>query len=158
VVIAFIAAAALLEGLTFRGLMLHGFVRAWGDDQRGRLMSVVTAALFFGAMHLLDALSGRPMLNVLWQGAQAVVLGVWLGALVLRTGSQYPAVAFHMLFNLAGYQLFGRPGLEPEPAAWLQLAALLLPLAAIGVGLLAQPLRRAAETPAAAGLPARKST
>jgi hypothetical protein len=104
-------------------------------------------------MHLLDALSGRPMVNVLWQGAQAVVLGVWLGALVLRTGSQYPAVTFHVLFNLAGYQLFGRLGLEPEPAAWLLLAALLLPLAAIAMGWLratprqARGLRAAVEVP-----------
>ena len=115
------------------------FLRAWGGDRRGRLMSVAAAALFFGGMHLLDGLSGRPMLNVLFQSGQAVVLGVWLGALVLRTGSQYPAVVFHVLFNLAGYLLFGRQGLEPAPAAWLLLAALLLPLAAIGVGLLTRP-------------------
>jgi membrane protease YdiL (CAAX protease family) len=158
VVIAFIAAAAFLEDLTFRGLMLHGLVRAWGDDQRGRLMSVVTAALLFGAMHLLDALSGRPMLNVVWQGAQAVGLGVWLGALVLCTGSQYPAVAFHALFNLAGYQLFGRQGLEPEPMTWLVLAVLMLPLAALGIGLVAQARVRTADRSAIASQPSRQST
>jgi membrane protease YdiL (CAAX protease family) len=158
VAVAFIAAAALLEGVAFRGLVQHSFVRAWGDDHRGRVLSLVVAALFFASVHLLDALGGRPMLAVALQSVQAAVLGVWLGALVLQSSSLYPAVAFHAFFNLAGYQLFGRQGLEPQPAAWLLLAALLLPLAAIGVGLLAQPLRRATETRAAAGLPARKST
>jgi membrane protease YdiL (CAAX protease family) len=150
VVVVFIAAAAGLEALAFRGLILHGLVRAWGGTARGRVVSVVAAALFFGGLHLLDGLSGRPMLNVLTQSGQAIVLGVWLGALVLRTGSQYPAMVFHILFNLAGYQLFGRRGLEPSPEAWLLLGALLLPLAAIGLGEPGRPRARAAELPAAA--------
>ncbi|MCC6189753.1 MAG: CPBP family intramembrane metalloprotease [Anaerolineales bacterium] len=140
----FIAAAACLEDLAFRGLMLHGFVSGWGGTPRNRAVSVVAAALLFAGMHLLDGLSGRPMLNVFFQSGQAVVLGVWLGALMLRTGSQYPAVAFHVLFNLAGYQLSSRQGLEPAPAAWLLLAALLLPLAAIGIGWLRAAPRRQA--------------
>jgi membrane protease YdiL (CAAX protease family) len=150
VIVVFIAAAACLEALAFRGLILHGFVRAWGGTARGRVVSVVAAALFFGGMHLLDGLSGRPMLNVLVQSGQAAVLGVWLGGLVMGTGSQYPAMVFHVLFNLAGYQLFGRQGLEPAPEAWLLLGALLLPLAAISVGAPGRPRARAAELPAAA--------
>lgn len=158
VVIAFIAAAAFLEDLAFRGLILHGFVRAWGHRRDGRALSVLAAALFFGGMHLLDGLSGRPMLNVLMQSGQAVVLGLWFGALVLRTGSQYPAVVFHVLFNLAGYQLFGRQGLEPAPAAWLLLAALMLPLAIIGLGWVRDAPRRAPAIEAAGGSRTAEST
>lgn len=154
VVMVFIAAAALMEGMAFRGLIQHALARAWGSRGAGGIRSVVMAALFFGAVHLLDTLGGRPVLSVLLQSAQAVCLGVWLGALVLRTGTQYPAVAFHAAFNLAGYQLFGRQGLEPEPAAWLLLGALLLPLAAVGIWLLRQPPQPAAARPVVAALPA----
>jgi hypothetical protein len=149
-VVVFIASAALLEGIAFRGVILHAFVRARGSTRRGRVTSVLAAAFFFGGLHLLDGLSGRPWLQVILQSAEAALLGVWLGALVLRTGSQYPAVVFHVLFNLAGYQLFGRQGLEPVPAAWVLLGALMLPLAAIGLGLLGRAAQPAAKMPAGA--------
>ncbi len=152
---AFIFTAALLEGVAFRGMVQHSLIRAWGGDPRGRALSLLAAALFFGSVHLLDALSGRPMLAVAVQSGQAAVLGVWLGALGLRGGSLYPAVAFHALFNLAGYQLFGRQGLEPAPTAWLLLAALLLPLAAIALGWLRAAPRRLDDQTALAGLPAK---
>lgn len=135
-VIVFIAAAAFLEEVAFRGLILHDFIRAWGGTYRGRVMSVVAAALYFGGLHLVDGPSGRPMLSVLAQSGQAAVLGVWLGALVLLGRSLYPAVVFHVVLNLAGYLLFGRLGLEPAPAVWLALGMLLLPLAAFGLWLL----------------------
>jgi membrane protease YdiL (CAAX protease family) len=144
----FIAAAAFFEGVAFRGLILHALVRAWGGTYRGRVVSIMAAALFFGGLHLLDALSGRPMLNVLLQGVEAAILGVWLGALALSAKSLYPSIVFHAVFNLAGYQLIGRQGLEPAPAAWLLLGALLLPLAAGGVGLLGQWPRGSERLPA----------
>jgi hypothetical protein len=148
VVTVFIAAAALLEGLAFRGLILHACARAWGSHGAGGTRSVLVAALFFGGLHLLDILSGRPVVNVLLQSGQAAILGVWLGALVLSGRSFYPAVVFHAMFNLAGYLLFGRQGLEPAPAAWLLLGGSLLPLAALGVWLLSRTPQRDTELPA----------
>jgi membrane protease YdiL (CAAX protease family) len=156
--VAFIVTAALMEGVAFRGLIQHSFVRASGGDHRGRVLSVLAGALYFGGLHLLDGLSGRPALAVALQSVQAAVLGVWLGVLVLQGGSLYPAVAFHAVFNLAGYQLFGRLGLEPAPVAWLLLASLLLPLAAIGIGLLSRPRPLVTAVPDVAGLPSRGST
>jgi membrane protease YdiL (CAAX protease family) len=150
VVIVFIAASALMEGVAFRGLILHAFVRAWGSRGAGGIRSVLAAALFFGIVHLLDALSGRPLVNVLLQSMEAGILGIWLGALALIGKSLYPAVVFHGLFNLAGYLLFGRQGLEPAPAAWLLLGLLILPLAAFGLWLLGKAPQRDLELRAVA--------
>jgi hypothetical protein len=132
-VIMFIGLAAFMEQVAFRGLILHALVRAWGNTHRGRVMAVVAAALLFGALHVLDLLSGRPVDSVIAQAIETIILGVWLGALVEMGRSIYPAFVFHTALNLVGYQLIGGQGLEPAPAAWLLLGALILPLAAIGL-------------------------
>ncbi|RPI82787.1 MAG: CPBP family intramembrane metalloprotease, partial [Chloroflexi bacterium] len=44
----FIVAAATLEEITFRGLIMYGLARAWGSTNRGLLASVLVSSLFFG--------------------------------------------------------------------------------------------------------------
>lgn len=132
----FIFAAATLEEVAFRGLVLYALVRVWGDTNRGFIKSILVASLFFSSIHLLDFLSGRPLTNVLAQTVQAVVLGVILGALVLISRSIYPAVTFHFALNLAGYLNFAGEGVADTPAAWLKLSLLLLPLGLAGIYLL----------------------
>lgn len=143
-VILFILVAAFLEEVVFRGLILQGFVRAWGRTGRGLVMSVLAAALFFASIHLVDVLSGRPLPGVLMQSLEAFFLGVFLGVLVLGGGSVYPAFFFHAVLNLAGYLIIGSLGQEPEPSGWLLLGLLILPLAIAGIVLIgARPPRLA---------------
>ena len=125
----FILVAAFLEEVVFRGLILHGFVRAWGKNNRGLITSVVVSSLLFCSIHLLDFLSGRPITIVLLQSLQAFFLGVFLSALVLSGKSIYPAAIFHVILNLAAYQSFASRGLEPGPGSWLLLSLFMLPLA-----------------------------
>ena len=132
-VILFILIAAFLEEVAFRGLILHGFVRAWGNTRRGLIKSILGSSLLFCSIHLLDFLSGRPSLNVLLQSMQAFFLGIFLAALVLRSRSIYPAVFFHAIINLSGYLSFASQGIEPAPSAWLLLSLVLLPLAVLGI-------------------------
>jgi membrane protease YdiL (CAAX protease family) len=146
-VILFILAAAFLEEVTFRGLILHGMMRAWGSTSRGPIRSVLISSLLFCSIHLLDFLSGRPLLNVLLQGLQAFFLGIFLAALVLKSKSIYPAVLFHTAINLAGYLSFASQGIEPPPSAWLMLSLIMLPLATYGINLLrGQPERPIVQT------------
>lgn len=135
-VILFILTAAFLEEVVFRGLMLHGFVRAWGSTKRGLIKSVLVSSLFFCSIHLLDILGGRPLTAVLLQSLEAIFLGIFLAALVLSGKSIYPAAFFHGVLNIAGYLTFGSKGLEPGTASWLLLSLFMLPLALYGLYLL----------------------
>jgi len=75
---------ALGEELLFRGYLLRAFSHrspAW--------LAVGVTAVLFGAIHM----------NAL-QGAGAFLIGLYLGFLVVRTGSLWPAVVAHGLNNL----------------------------------------------------------
>ena len=76
--------AALSEEPIFRGLILGGFILRYGPRK-----AVVYSALLFGLIHLN-----------LWQFPGAVMMGLFLGWLTLRSGSLWPAVFAHFLNNL----------------------------------------------------------
>lgn len=81
--LAFAAAPALCEELTFRGFLLSGFLtgrRPW--------LAIVLSSLAFGLMHLIPQ-----------QVFNATLLGLVLGLMTVRSGSLWPGVLFHFLFN-----------------------------------------------------------
>jgi membrane protease YdiL (CAAX protease family) len=82
--LAMAVAPAVGEELLFRGLLLRRLCERLGPTS-GLLLS----SLLFGAIHLDLA-----------QGAAAVVLGLYLGALTLRTGSIHAAIFCHGVNNL----------------------------------------------------------
>jgi len=127
----FLMAHSFLEEVAFRGLILHGLVRAWGDTGRGPLTSVLVSALFFGAMHIVY-LAGEPVAVVLSRLIVASWLGIFLGALVLYGNSIYPAAFFHGLLNLAGYLNFTANAARGAPSSWLLLSLWMLPVALLG--------------------------
>lgn len=128
----FLMAHAFLEEVVFRGLILHGLVRAWGDTGRGSLKSVLVSALFFGAMHIVY-LAGEPAPVVFSRIIFVSLLGIFLGALVLHGNSIYPAVFFHGLLNLAGYLNLTSNAAQGAASAWLLLSLLMLPVALLGM-------------------------
>ncbi len=83
-VLALALAPALSEEILFRGVIL-GRLREFLGAPKGLLLS----AILFGALHMDPA-----------QGTAAAGLGVYLGALTLRTGSIHAALLCHGLNNL----------------------------------------------------------
>ena len=120
----FLMAHAFLEEVAFRGLILHGFARAWDRTVRSALVS----SLYFGTMHVIY-LAGEPLPVVLLRVVTAFLLGIIFGALVWRSGSIYPAAIFHGVLNIAGYVSLASTGSEPISSAWLLLSLLVLPVA-----------------------------
>lgn len=115
--------APLTEEALFRGLLLRGFVRRWGEGP---------------ALFLSSALFALFHLNV-WQAPTAFLAGLFLGWLCLRTGTLFYAVLAHALFNgvpvilatlgflITGYNTPLVPGVvEFQPLWWLALGALSL--------------------------------
>lgn len=84
----FLAFAAAAEEALVRGYPLQALARAWGP---GWALAVTSAV--FGAFHL-----GNPSVD--WLGAVNVAAaGVFLGVLVLRTGSLWWATGAHLGWN-----------------------------------------------------------
>jgi membrane protease YdiL (CAAX protease family) len=77
--------APLAEEPLFRGLMLGGFVLRYGTRK-----AILYTALMFGLIHM------NP-----WQFPSALLSGLLLGWLTLRTGSLWPAIFAHFLNNLS---------------------------------------------------------
>ena len=80
-----IVVAPLAEELLFRGILLEAFC----GHLQARWTGIVTAAVAFGWVHSAQPQAVLPM----------ATFGVLLGYLRLRTGSLWPCIVVHMLFN-----------------------------------------------------------
>ncbi|MDH3239863.1 MAG: CPBP family intramembrane metalloprotease [Alphaproteobacteria bacterium] len=138
--LAVVVVAPVVEELLLRGIILRGFL---GRYRPGT--AIFLSALIFGAMHL------NP-----YQSASALVMGLVLGWLFYRSGSLWPCIFGHALFNAQGFIVsallpFRIRGYNPETVntstvefqpLWFDLAG--LALAGLGLALLLRALRREA--------------
>jgi membrane protease YdiL (CAAX protease family) len=120
--LAFAAVPAVCEEILFRGFLQSGFVRLLGSAPRG----IAATALVFAVFHLDP-----------WRFFGVLVLGLFLGLLVHRSGSLLPAIGAHLFNNvlsIAGTALAGEEraaaGGGPGAAAAAAVAA------AAGLGIL----------------------
>ncbi|MGC1272498.1 MAG: ABC transporter permease subunit/CPBP intramembrane protease, partial [Planctomycetaceae bacterium] len=81
--LAFAAAPALCEEITFRGFILSGFLKG-----RRMWLAIALSSFAFGLMHMIPQ-----------QVFNATLLGLVLGLLAVRSGSLWPGVLFHFIFN-----------------------------------------------------------
>jgi membrane protease YdiL (CAAX protease family) len=137
----FIMTHAFLEETAFRGLILHAFVRAWGDTDRGLIKGVLFSSLLFGGYHLIYIL-GEPPAVVLLRVVVGIALGIFYAALVLSGRSIYPAAFSHGVLNLAAYLNLTANNAEGTPSGWLLVSLLMVPLALLGLYMLRGVWRR----------------
>ena len=76
-------------------------LEAWGKTRRGLVAACVVHALLFGPMHLLNVLSGEPLLLVLSNSVFATIVGVAFGAAYAYSGSLWTGVVLHGLIDMA---------------------------------------------------------
>ncbi len=92
--------AALIVGffeeLLFRGVLLHGL-----RSKLPAIAAVLVAAVIFGLFHFVNWMGGQPLEITLFQVSGAIGGGVFLGALVLWTGSLWPSIIMHGLWDAA---------------------------------------------------------
>jgi membrane protease YdiL (CAAX protease family) len=101
--ITLVLVAPVTEELLFRGTILRGFLGRYGTRT-----AIVLSALIFCFIHL------NP-----YQFFSAFVLGLALGWIFLRTGSLWPCIVGHALFNGHGFLIAALlpvtiPGYNPE--------------------------------------------
>lgn len=88
-----------VEEVVFRGIILYGLVRVWGKSKRGLVAALVVQAALFGSLHALQALFGVDPASALSNVLATFIFGLWLGALVLSTGSVWPVILLHAVSN-----------------------------------------------------------
>lgn len=84
------------EEVWFRGIVLSGYRRTM--DERS---AIIVTALLFGLGHLINAALGLSVADVLTQVVATTIGGIVFGVIRVRTGSIYPAVATHGLYDAA---------------------------------------------------------
>lgn len=116
---AFAAVPAICEELLFRGFLQAGLVRLLGSAPKG----IAASSLVFAAFHLDP-----------WRFPGILILGLFLGFLVHRSGSLIPAILAHALNNVLSITVAVTSDARadaPEGTVWtVGAAAVLVAIAA----------------------------
>ena len=104
-VLAFALAPAVCEELAFRGFILSGFL----SGRRGWL-AILLSSLCFGIIHMIPQ-----------QVFNATLMGMVLGLIAVKSGSLWPGVLFHFLYNAQQVLLTRLDAalLSRQPISWL---------------------------------------
>lgn len=81
------------EEVLFRGIIRQQLIH------KGPLFFIVFSSLFFGILHVANALSGKDITEVLLQILNAFLIGLILALLIERSNHIWPLITFHFLFN-----------------------------------------------------------
>ena len=93
----FAVAVGLNEELWFRGLVLQAL------RTRGAGAAVVGSAVLFAVVHAAGMLGGADPVLTAFQIAFALVFGLVTALLVLRTGSLWPGIVWHIVHNTISF-------------------------------------------------------
>lgn len=130
-------AAVFHEEILFRGAVLYILFRAWGHTGAGTIGSVALTAVLFAIPHIVGIFMGVSLSATLLLIAEACIIAVWWGALVLWGGSLWPAVLLHYVVNVVAIvQGLIVPMVTPDTLAYRRLLWFSVPLGIVGVGLL----------------------
>ena len=91
-ILGIVVMAAICEEAMFRGFILTTLLR-----RKGTWLSIIVTAVGFALYHLDP-----------WALPEVAIIGIFLGWLVVRTGSIFPAIAAHASFNFLGIVLLPR--------------------------------------------------
>lgn len=131
---------AFNEELLFRGF-LWGSLGGWGPVQR-----ILAVSLLFGLFHLGNLLAGDPLQSVLTQVAFTFLAGIFDAVVRYGTGSLWPTIITHFLWDFGGILGEGSTADELGPIIqFITVAFGIIGLIAIAIG-----QRRAAHAPVAA--------
>ena len=87
--------AGVVEETAFRGILLTRLL------PRGPRTAVLLSSALFGSLHVANLFLGSPWQTVLLQVTFAAMAGTGYAAMRLRTGSLWPPIVLHALFDLS---------------------------------------------------------
>lgn len=114
---------ALSEEWMFRGILFHGLrtrLRTWP--------AVALTSVLFGAIHVLNAFALGDLHLAAAQAVAAMMTGFLLLALMLRTGSIWTAIVYHMVWNFGILLVAYETAQQSLPEGPLPPATYIVPL------------------------------
>lgn len=93
----------VFEELAFRGVIFLGALKRFGTSPRGVFLSIVITSAVFGLFHLANLLDGADPGGVLLQIGYSFLIGGMCAIALLKTGSLWPPILLHALYNFNGY-------------------------------------------------------
>ena len=91
--------AGAAEEVAFREVGTSYLARQWKDENKIVLMALVPAVAF-SFIHLTNAVGDMDVLSVLEQMTLTLFLGVFFGAVYIRTGNIWPLMLVHSLHDI----------------------------------------------------------
>lgn len=131
-VIGFLSVNTLLVGLSeeamFRCVLLSGL-----RTRMGLRPAVAISTVVFGVVHVLNVFLIGDIVLAVAQACAAMASGVMLAAIRIRTGSLWPAVGYHAIWDFATFLAFlahvpGLEGATGAPTADMPIWAPVLPV------------------------------
>ncbi len=95
-IMVFMVFVAFAEELLFRGLLFKAI-----EERSGSKTAVIISGVTFGFGHIVNLFTGYTGADQIMQIAVAVLIGIVLSLLFIRTKSILPGIVFHFLFNTA---------------------------------------------------------
>ena len=92
-------AEGICEEVAFREVGIS-FMRRQLKGEKMILPTIVIASAAFGATHLMNCLKSGNFLLAAGQSALAMTLGIFFGAVFIRTGDIWPCIAAHGMHDL----------------------------------------------------------
>jgi membrane protease YdiL (CAAX protease family) len=113
----------LSEELMFRGVLLQGLRHSMAIWP-----AILITSLLFGAIHSLNVFTTGHLLSALMQSGAALLSGLLFIAIRLRTGSLWPAIIVHGLWDFGTFTLSAAGGQMASPEVAPTGLQMLLPV------------------------------
>ena len=129
--------AGVLEELAWRLGVLATLLRRW-DTKEQIVPAVIFSAAVFGLIHAFNALAGADPLYTALQVAETACIGVFLGAVYVRSGSLASCMLIHILHDVFAISISPEVeagGLVTGSVTWLSLADLSMCILLAAAGL-----------------------
>ena len=91
----------IMEELYLRGLLQNMIEKWFGERKNATLYAILIASALFGLGHIFGAL-GQPIVTVIFKTVWAAALGVYLGAVYVKSKNLWVPIILHLIINLCG--------------------------------------------------------
>ena len=91
----------IIEELYLRGLLQNIIEKWFGERKNATLYAILIASVLFGLGHIFGAL-GQPIVTVIAKTFWATALGVYFGAVYVKTRNLWVPIILHLIINLCG--------------------------------------------------------
>lgn len=94
-------AVGVIEEFFCRGLLLNGIAELFGKNKNAQLLAVIISASIFGLGHIFGMM-GEPILLMVCKTVWAIALGVYLGAIYVKTRNLWLVALLHTVIDFCG--------------------------------------------------------